>query len=100
MKTTEGLTETEIEQNVQELLGMLARVAREKKTYICIGKEGYELLVDQGGVVTTKIDLCHGTAEDRVDLDFYGIRFMSSKWGRKPTAEEFDAAVAAQREKL
>lgn len=45
-------------------------------------------------------DICKGTAHDTVTLNLHGVRFMASTYGRRLTTEEFEAAVAAQREKL
>lgn len=94
------LTEAELEQNAVEMLTLLARVARDKKSYISVGGECWDTVVQQGGKITSVVDLCHGTVTDTVELSLHGYRVVCHRWGRKPTDAEFEAAVVAQRAKV
>lgn len=94
------LLSPEQDAELREFLCLLALHCRSTDNLIYLGTPTYQFLVDRGGVVVVEPDICKGTARDTVTLNLHGVRFMASTYGRRLTTEEFEAAVAAQREKL
>ena len=94
------LLSPEQDAELREFLCLLALHCRSEPGLIYLGAASYQFLVDRGGVVVVEPDICKGTARDTATLNLHGVRFMSSAYGRRLTPEEFEAAVAAQREKL
>lgn len=94
------LLSPEQDAELREFLCLLALHCRSEPGVVYLGAASFQFLVDRGGVVVVEPDICKGTAHDTVTLNLHGVRFMASTYGRRLTTEEFEAAVAAQREKL
>ena len=94
------LTDENSDQAAYDMMRALANLARDKRAAIYVGSECFDFIVGQGAVVKTAVDICRGHANDSATLEIAGYKFISSKYGRKATAEEFEAEVQAQRAKL